>query len=751
MLAAGTRLGPYEVIAPIGKGGMGEVYRARDPRLGRDVAIKLIAAAHADDPETRQQFFTEMRAVAALAHPNILNIFDIGEAAGVRYAVMELVTGYSLNEALKAGRLPIALALDIASQIASALAAAHARGVIHLDLKPANVMVLDDGRVKLLDFGLARIDQPVELDPGATRLGGGNMIAGTPGYFSPEQARGLTIDHRSDLFSFGVVLYELVAGRRAFPSMSFGDGIALVVSEEPPDVTMPPEIATLVRRCLAKRPADRFASADEIVAALAEIRKGSGFGSAAMPAPPRGPSVAVLPFADMSAAHDQDYFCDGMAEELITALSKIDGLSVASRTSAFRFRGASLDLKQVADALNVNAVLEGGVRRAGSQLRITVRLTQAADGFQLWSERFDRDATDIFAVQDEIARTVVDALRVTLSSSVSTLVRRPTDDLEAYSLYLQGRFHWGRRTTPEVRVALDFFEKAIARDPAFAQAYVGAADAWLMLALYGGAPIGEAMERARAHAEGALLLLPNLAEADATLGSIHGLHDWDWLKAGTRFARATERSPGYSTAHQWRGMHELLPLGRFDEAEASLRKALSLDPLSMAVKASLGLVLHCAGKNDEGMAVLQDAIATDPTFTLTHVFLGHLLLDQGRAIAAHSEFDTARRLSPTDPQPIAGLIVAETRMDDFAAATTLAAELEALDRIRPVSLVLKGLVRESLGDTAGALDIFEQAFEERVPDLTWAAVRPSFAAMRREPRFRDILSRMHLDHVQARA
>ena len=751
MLAAGTRLGPYEVVAPLGKGGMGAVYRARDPRLGRDVAITLIAQAHADDPGTREQFVTEMRAVAALAHPNILNIFDIGEDAGVRYAVMELVTGYTLGEALKSGRLPAELAVDIASQIASALAAAHARGVIHLDLKPANVMVLDDGRVKLLDFGLARMDQHAELDPGATRIGGGNMIAGTPGYFSPEQARGLAIDARSDLFSFGVVLYELMTGRRAFPSMTFGDGIALVVSEEPPDAKMPAEISAIVRRCLAKKPADRFASADEIVAALAEVRSQGGLPKGARPAAPSGPSVAVLPFADMSAAHDQEYFCDGMAEELITALSKIDGLSVASRTSAFRFRGATLDLKQVGAALNVNAVLEGGVRRAGSQMRITVRLTEVAGGFQMWSERFDRDASDIFAVQDEIARTVVDALRVTLSSPVSTLVRRMTDDLDAYSLYLQGRFHWGRRTIAEVRVALDFFEKAIALDSAFAQASVGAADAWLMLALYGGAPVDDAMERARAYAEGALRLLPKLAEAEATLGSICGLHDWDWPGADERFARAVELAPGYSTAHQWRGMHEYLPLGRFDDAEASLRRAFALDPLSMPVKASLGLVLHYAGKDDEGMAVLQAAIADDPTFTLTHIFLGHLLLDQGKAIAAHSEFDTARRVSPSDPQALAGLIVAQTRMDNFAAAHALAEELEAMDAVQPVSLVLKGLVRDALGDIDGAVGIFEQAFEQRVPDLTWAAVRPSFERLRRDPRFRDILSRMRLDHVQARA
>lgn len=728
---------------------MGVVYRARDPRLGRDVAIKLIVASHANDPGTRAQFYTEMRAVAALAHPNILNIFDIGEDAGVRYAVMELVSGYSLIEALKAGRLPLELALDIASQIASALAAAHARGVIHLDLKPANVMVLDDGRVKLLDFGLARMDQPVELDPGATRISGGNVIAGTPGYFSPEQARGLELDHRSDLFSFGVVLYELVTGRRAFPSHTFGDGIALAVSEEPPEARMPPEISAIIKRCLSKKPGDRFASADEIVAALAEVRRGSSPPSGSM-SRPAGPSVAVLPFADMSAAHDQEYFCDGIAEELISALSKIEGLSVASRTSAFRFKGGTHDLKQVADALHVTAVLEGGVRRAGSQMRITVRLTQAADGFQLWSERFDRDASDIFAVQDEIARTVVDALRVTLSSPVSTLVKRMTDDLEAYSLYLQGRFHWNRRTAAEVRVALDFFEKAIARDSGFGQAYVGAADAWLMLGLYGGAPITEAMERARAHAEGALLLLPNLAEAEATLGSIHGLHDWDWPAADARFARAVELSPGYSTAHQWRGMHQYLPLGRFDEAESSLRKALALDPLSMAVKASLGLVLHYAGKGDESMTVLQAAIAADPAFTLTHVFLGHLLLDQGRAIAAYSEFDTARRLSPSDPAPLAGLIVAQARMGNLTAAETLIEELHAMDRAQPVSLVLKGLVREALDDTEGALAIFEQAFAERVPEMTWAAVRPAFERLRQEPRFRDILSRMHLDQVQAR-
>ncbi len=313
-------------------------------------------------------------------------------------------------------------------------------------------------------------------------------------------------------------------------------------------------------------------------------------------------------------------------------------------------------------------MLEGGVRRAGDTLRVTVRLTQASDGSHLWSERFDRDAGDIFAVQDEIARAVVAALRGALAAPVATLVRRPTDNLDAYALYLQGRFHWSRRTVADARRSLEFFEQALSLDPSYAHAHLGVADAWFTLALYGGAAPHEAMSRAKAAAERALLFNPALAEAEATLGSIHGLYDWSWTEADVRFARAVALTPGSCTAHHWRAMHSHLPLGRFAEAEQALRHALSLDPLSMAIQASLGLVLHFAGRGDDAVGVLQAAIASDPGFAVSHMFLGEVLVDQGRGRAAVDAFETSRRLSPSDPKPLAGLVQAHALLEEMTAA-----------------------------------------------------------------------------------
>src|SRR5688572_28483278 len=443
-LTPGTRLGPYVVVAPLGAGGMGEVYRARDPRLGREVAIKVLPAAVAGDASRLERFATEARAAAALNHPNILSVHDVS-ATGTPFVVFELLEGETLRERA-AGELSPRQAVDYACQIARGLAAAHDKGVTHRDLKPDNVFVTRDGQVKILDFGLARLaEAPVAsmLSAAPTReQTSPGTVLGTTGYMAPEQVRGLPADHRADIFALGVLLYEMLTGQRAFQRHSTAETQAAVLRDDPPPAPpgrpLAPALDRLVRRCLAKQPEDRFQSARDLVFALEAV--GSGSDPAAIPAEALVPSIAVLPFVDMSPGRDQDYFCEGLADELINALTRLQGVRVTSRTSSFQFRGTAVDVRTIGERLRVRTVLEGSVRKAGDRLRIMVQLVNAEGGYHLWSERYDRELKDVFEIQDEIAQSVARALSVVLSEKeLDALQRRPTSSLEAYDFYLKGR------------------------------------------------------------------------------------------------------------------------------------------------------------------------------------------------------------------------------------------------------------------------------------------------------------------------
>ena len=542
-MTPGTRLGPYEVLARLGSGGMGVVYRARDSRLERQVAIKVLPSDATRDETAKQRFLHEARTASALDHVNICTIHEVNEAPdGQLYLVMAYYEGHTLAQRIGKGPIDVPEAIDIVTQIGHGLAEAHRAGIIHRDIKPANLLVTKTGVVKILDFGLAKL---AGLGI-ATQTG---MISGTVAYMSPEQVQGHELDHRTDIWSVGVVLYEMLTGQRPFNGdnlLSISHAIAMnqpqVLGGVRPDVS--PELERIVVRVLAKRPSERYQSVEEFLADLhGTPRSGTPRPSAVGLGTRLPPSVAVLAFADMSPQKDQDYFCEGMAEELINALTTIEGLHVAARTSSFQFKGQVVDVSEIGRRLRVAAVLEGSVRKAGTRLRITAQLIKVSDGFHLWSERYDRDMDDVFAVQDEIARSVVSQLRAKLRDEVvgEPLVRRHTNNLEAYHAFLRGRHC--RFSLYDLRGAIGFFEKAVAADPTYALAHAAIADCFAILGLYAVLAPHIAASKARTAAQRALQFDGELPEAHGALAQVAFLFDWDWTRAATEFARALELKP----------------------------------------------------------------------------------------------------------------------------------------------------------------------------------------------------------------
>ena len=510
-LSPDTQLGPYRIVEAIGAGGMGEVYRARDTRLERDVAVKILPAHLAEDEDGLARFERETKAVAALSHPNILAIYDVGRHEGVPFAVMELLEGETLRERLDKGSLPVSKALELALGTSRGLAAAHAKGIIHRDVKPDNLFMTTDGRLKILDFGLARTTTGLESasdDSAVTsaRPTDAGTILGTIGYMSSEQVRGKTSDERCDIFSLGAVLYEMLTSRRAFKGETTADTMSAILTQDPSEIRsgrshIPPQLARIVRRSLEKNPEERFQSARDLGFALEAVSDIDATSASASEPGAGSPSIAVLPFTDMSPQKDQDYFCEGMAEEILNALTGIKGLAVAARSMAFRFKGGEHDLRKVGEALDVKTVLEGSVRTAGKRLRVTAQLNSVASGHQIWSRRYDRELEDVFAIQDEIAADIVESLRSELGDAEAPRIVRQTENQEAYHLYLRGRYHWLNRSKGALATAMKYFQQAIESDPGYALVHAGLADLYSIEGLYSYLPEDVAFSRARASAE----------------------------------------------------------------------------------------------------------------------------------------------------------------------------------------------------------------------------------------------------------
>jgi len=572
--APGTPLGPYELIAPLGAGGMGEVWKARDTRVDRIVAIKRLKAEHTE------RFKREARAIAALNHPRICQLYDVG----VDYLVMEYVEGKALK-----GPVPVADALRLAVQIAEALTAAHRKGIVHRDLKPANILVNESG-AKLLDFGLAQMEAPL-LSGDATisvTLSERGVIVGTVAYMSPEQAQGQAVDARSDVFSFGALLYEVLSGRRAFRGDTQFATITAVVNEDPPPLEAPAALERIVSRCLAKQPCDRFQSMADVTAALEQT---------VVKPTDQHPSIAVLPFANMSRDPDDDYFSDGLAEELINLLAHVPDLKVTARTSAFAFRGKEQDIRRIAETLGVSSVLEGSVRRAGSRIRVTAQLIGAEDGCHLWSERYDRELTDVFAIQDDIAQAIAGALQVKLTSTPA----RHTPNVPAYEALLKARHH-SRAYLPEAHArAKDYCEQAIALDPEYAAPHALLGFNYLFTTTHTGRPIREVAPLIRREARRALELERFETDPHFLLGAVAAVHDYDWPEAARQFQLAMASPSVPAEAHWAYASLYLSTFARFEESTAQMRRVVEQDPLSVLWRGTLMAHLVCAGRYEEAL------------------------------------------------------------------------------------------------------------------------------------------------------
>jgi serine/threonine protein kinase/tetratricopeptide (TPR) repeat protein len=683
----GRSVAHYRITAAIGAGGMGQVYRATDTRLRRDVAFKVLPPEMAADPERLERFQREARAVAALNHPNIVTIFSVEHADGVHFLTMELVDGESLDRIIPKSGLGVAQLLEIAAALTDALAAAHDKGIVHRDLKPANVMLTKEGRVKVLDFGLAKfaVDHTASVEERSTEMATRDgVIVGTMPYMSPEQLQGGSLDSRTDLFSLGVMLYEMASGERPFRGSSV-DLAAGILRDSPRPLTerrndLPEGLTRIIGRCLEKRAADRFPSASDVRSALHALSVASPPSTHGAPGPQV--SLAVLPFSDMSAAKDQDYLCEGMAEEIMNALMRIDGLRVASRTSTFRAAKSGDDVAAIARALSVGHVLEGSVRSAGSRLRVTAQLTDVASGYQLWSERFDKDAIDVFAIQDEIAAGIVDAVKARLGPRSGSVRARPqAHDLDAYRSYLKGRH---LRGVEDYGGALRAFEEAVRLDPAHAPSWTGLAEITILSAHMGMILPRDACTAAR----------KMLATAHELQGeSAESLH----VEA---FASFLER--------------------RWVEMETAWRRSIEREPDYVLALASFGATLCGRGRLDEALPLFERARQADPLASFPYMLTGWGLLLCGKPEEARRQIDDALTFQKDDASAIAASCMVNVALGRFEDAIAAGERGVALTYRSPYFLGLLGWALASAGREADARQVLEE-FRAR-PDGSLTAV-----------------------------
>jgi serine/threonine protein kinase/predicted Zn-dependent protease len=769
-LTPGISLGCYEIIAPLGAGGMGEVYRARDTRLGREVAIKVLPEDVASHPDRLARFEREAKAVAALSHPNIVVLHSIEEADGIRFLTMELVEGQALDRLVTPGGLPVPRVLDLAIPLADALVAAHERGVVHRDLKPANVMVTREGRVKVLDFGLAKLassDPAMDATQAATiasPISTVGQVVGTVPYMAPEQLRGEPVDARTDLFSLGILFYELVTGRRPFGGATSAEVTSAILRDAPTPVQslradLPPDLERIIGRCLEKDPERRVQTAKDVRNELELVRRaleslassGSSAGRAPAPAPAKDvPSIAVLPFVNRSRDEDDEYFSDGLADELLNVLAKIRGLRVAARSSAFTFKGKEATVADIGRALNVATLLEGTVRKSGSRVRIAVQLVKVSDGFHLWSDTYDRTLEDIFAVQDDIAQSVVKELRTTLlgdepdsktsgetKAEVAAAAKGRGESGEAHRLFLQGRYLVERLGRQDIVKGIEYLKQALELDPGHALAWACLSRAYAHEAGYGWTSVTAGYARARDAVQRALALEPDLVEGHLAIGSIHAAHDWDWKGADASYRRALELAPGRADVLRAAG-GLARDLGRLQESISLCRQAVEQDPLSPTSYTALGMSYRVAGLHAEAEEAYRRALEISPQRVATQMLLSIALVAQGRVDEAlgeaMKETEEWARLSA-----LAIVHHAAGRREESDRALKDLIEKYAVDAAYQISAIYT-----MRGEVDPAFEWLEKAFDQRDAGLDAVKMEPIFAPLHSDQRWGAFLEKMGL-------
>ncbi len=784
--APGAQVGPYRVVSRLGAGGMGEVYKARDMRLERDVALKFLPREFSQDPQALERFKREARAASALNHPNICSIYDVGEHEGMPFLVMELLEGQTLKERLAQGPLPAGELVDIALEVAGALGAAHAKGIVHRDIKPANIFLTVGGPAKILDFGVVKLlwDKPPGLstpDQETVQDKAGALshehtitlpgtLMGTAPYMSPEQIRGEPVDARSDLFSLGATLYQAATGAFPFPG-STGPEIAQAILHELPVVPrklrpdLPQELERIILKALEKDPARRCQSALELQAGLTRwkrAREASGrrrwlwgiaasvlvilgaIFSANRPRPePQVRRVAVLPLRNLSGSPDQDHLADGISDAIAGDLAKLRGLRVISRASAAQYKGTKKKASEIGRELNVDAIIEGSAAATGERVQIRVQLTRASTDETVWADSFDLDVRGIHEVQRAVARAVAREIRLQLApSEEARLAKAGTASRGAFEAYLRGRHYWTKRTDADIQRAVAYFRTAIDADPAYAAAYAALADCYNQLGTVAvGGPPAEYRPLAIATARKAIEIDDQLAEAHAALGFAK-MYDWDWAGAELELRRALDLNPSYASARVWHASY-LAIWRRFDESIAEVERARDLDPLSLITQTQVGWMYQFAGRDEDAIAQFRKVLAIDPNFLWALWRLGQSYLETGRFREAVDTLEKAVVVSKNSPTMIGKLGEGYALAGRRAEAKRLLARLEKLSKQRYVTPIAAAYICLGLDDRDCYFHYLEKGYQERVNHMAYLNVRSRrYSALRSDPRFQDLLRRL---------